>query len=357
MFAIGDKKLMPGPDYSSIVINAKNGNVRANRSWVLGRVLRDFDYWKPSAIEDAVQNQLNDAQMADWAAEKERAGKAPDDGTISMPARRKRAGLCISVFSTSSARRAGQPANDWVFYSGILVAIFQLGIASIPCALYDQWSILLITACGTLLASLSGSLPQWKAEKWQCRRGSKTVILTQGNGAQHAIVVIGAGDALNLEDLAVSDGEKSSLLLKIFAAFLATLWLVFLVSVAGVKENTWFLLAVGGLGMMHNVLVAETPRKPKAFGLHLELLEVIGHRETMQALMNLEDKHPGVGTSLVPTFFPGKLRDNEERFWKQKALELAEAQTKEASEKSQTRRAPSSSSPQVMSISAGSCIK
>jgi len=61
-------------------------------------------------------------------------------------------------------------------------------------------------------------------------------------------------------------------------------------------------------------------RRP--FGLHLELVEVIGHRKVMQALMKLENKHPGVGVNLVQIFFPGKLLADEERFWEEKAQEI-----------------------------------
>jgi hypothetical protein len=330
MFAIGDKKLMPEPDYASIVINAKSGYTRDNRSWLVGRVLRDFDYWKPKAVETEVQKIIDDARTADWDKAKRVAGKSPHDDSIPIPSRRQRAGLCVSIFVTSTARRAGAfaVAKDWVFYSGVFATVIQLGVAAIPCGLYGQWLIMLITAWGTILAFASGALPQWKAEKWQCRRRKKTIILTKGNGAQHAIVIIGSdGEALDLEDLAHSDGEKSSLPLRLYAAFLAVLWLVFLITVSGVSQNIWYLLVVGGLGMMQNVLVAGAPRNPGAFGLHLEFLEVIGHYKVMKALMKLEDKYPGVGVHTVKTFFPGKLTEDEERYWNEKADDLAKSQT------------------------------
>lgn len=330
LFAIGDKKLMPEPDYSSIVINAENGYTRDNRSWLIGRVLRDFDYWKPKAVEIEVQNIIDDARHADWDKVKRAAGGSLHDDTIPMPNRRQRAGLCISIFVTSTTRRAGAStiAKDWVFYSGVTATVIQLGVAAIPCGLYDQWLILLIVAWGTTLAFASGALPQWKAEKWQCRRRKKTIILTKGNGAQHAIVIIGSDErALDLEDLAHSDGEKSSLPLRLYAALLAVLWLMFLITVSGVTQNIWYLLAVGGLGMIQNVLVAGAPRNPAAFGLHLEFLEVIGHYKVMKALMKLEDKHPGVGVHMVKTFFPGKLTEDEERYWMEKVDNLDKPQT------------------------------
>lgn len=318
MFSVGDKKLMPEPDYPGILINANSGYVRSNNSWVLGRVLRDFEYWKPKAISEKVDQLLIDG----WNEDKEKALRKNKE----EPPPRERAGLCISVFYTSLTRPSGEAAYDWVFYSGIFTAIVQLGIAAVPCALYNQWLILFLTACGSILAFLSGALPQWKAEKWRCRRGKKTVVLTRGNGSQHAIVIINAGDdAMDLEDLAGSEGAKSSLPQRLWAAFLAFLWLAFLITVSGVKMETWYLLGVGGIGMLQNVFVAGAPRKPKAFGLHLELEDVIGNHKVMKALMALEDKYPRVGASLVSTFFPGNLRDDEIAFW-ERAKELAESQ-------------------------------
>lgn len=74
--------------------------------------------------------------------------------------------------------------------------------------------------------------------------------------------------------------------------------------------------------MVQNVLAARAPRRPPTVGFHLELLEVIGYYRVMTALMKLEDKYPGVGANMITTFFQGKLLENEERFWKEKAEEL-----------------------------------
>jgi hypothetical protein len=58
--------------------------------------------------------------------------------------------------------------------------------------------------------------------------------------------------------------------------------------------------------------------------LHLEFDEVISDSKVMRASMKVEDKHLGVGASLVATFFLGKMRKHEECFWEQKAKELDE---------------------------------
>jgi hypothetical protein len=41
--AIGEKKLMPETDCPSIVVNCENGHTRSNKSWILGRLLRDHE--------------------------------------------------------------------------------------------------------------------------------------------------------------------------------------------------------------------------------------------------------------------------------------------------------------------------
>src|SRR5271170_4940945 len=38
---VGDGRLMPEPDYHCKVINVENGFARENRSWIIGRLLRD----------------------------------------------------------------------------------------------------------------------------------------------------------------------------------------------------------------------------------------------------------------------------------------------------------------------------
>jgi hypothetical protein len=112
------------------------------------------------------------------------------------------------------------------------------------------------------------------------------VILTGGNGTRHVMVIIGAGKGLDLEDLAVGesprmrqrtehsnqlarrecdkdgnfmkdlegkDKKKILMLCGVLVSFwitqvscliLAFLWIVFLITVAGLKQNTWYLLAI-----------------------------------------------------------------------------------------------------------------
>ncbi|KAL8920387.1 MAG: hypothetical protein Q9208_006268 [Pyrenodesmia sp. 3 TL-2023] len=294
--AVGDNKLMPlSPDCQSIVINTKTGYVRTNQSWILGRILRDYECWMSASIK----NEL-----------KAKVGKT----------RSHKAGLCVSFFDAVEAKdgkKAGEPTFDIVWMSGFIVALIQLGIATVPCGLYRQYIILLVTACGIVLAFASGALPQWKEEKLACRSGSRKVVaLTKGNGAQHVIVINGRGVGLDLEDLAAADGV-TLMSTRYYAFGLALLWLALLITVAGIRENTWYMLAVGSIGMVQNVFVAGKSRKPSAFGLHLEFSKAIVKEKVMMTLMATEIAYPTIGRALISTFFPGNLTKQEEEWWAQ----------------------------------------
>ena len=228
-------------------------------------------------------------------------------------------GLCLSVYEPSKVNVAGEPTRDGIYWSGLPVAFAQLVIASIPIVTTKDWSIFMITVSGTALALVTGSLPRWKAEKWPCRRGSySTYILTGGNGAQHAIIILGNGRGLNLEDLAVSGQMKQSALdivTRPCLLIVSALWICLLVSAAGLYRNTWYLLAVGGIGILQNVIVAGWRRHPSTLGIHLVFCEAVGEMTTMDALLAVEKKYPGVGKNLLPVFFPGALLPAEVQQW------------------------------------------
>ncbi|KAK0236546.1 hypothetical protein EDD85DRAFT_770665 [Armillaria nabsnona] len=285
MNVFGDGRLVPPPDYPAMVINAQNGYKRDSKSWVLGRLLRDF------------QRPLCDS-----------------------------VGMTITVFEAVDADSAGKPSVDLWWYSGILVILVQLGVAAIPCALHENWSILFITAAGTMLALATGALPQWRSEKWACRRNTKKVLsVTGGNGTRYVMVILGRGVGLDLEDLAAAepprmrrrgkDDNSAFLFTQVACLTLATLWIVFLITVTALKQDTWYLLGVGCLGMVQNVLVAGTERLISTSGIHLEKVEEYQQEEVMYALMDLEEDYPKVGKSLVGELFPSGLLEAETRWW------------------------------------------
>ncbi|KAK0482473.1 hypothetical protein IW261DRAFT_1418036 [Armillaria novae-zelandiae] len=285
MSVLGDGRLVPAPDYPAKVINAENGYKRDNKSWVIGRLLRDFE--RPLA--DNV-------------------------------------GLSITVFEAVEGDSAGRPSVDLWWYSGLVVIIIQHALAAIPCGLHKNWSILFITSAGTMLALITGSLPQWRREKWACRRKTKKICsVTGGNGTRHVMVILGKGVGLDLEDLAAAEsprmrqrGKDDNLefrFTQVACLLLAILWIVFLITVTALKEDTWYLLGVGGLGMAQNVLVAGTERRIGTSGIHLKRIKGYEQEKVMDTLMDLEKDYPKVGKSLVTEFFPSGLREVETQWW------------------------------------------
>jgi hypothetical protein len=150
---------MPEADCACKVINGKSGYIRDNTSWVIGRLVRDYERWMDKPVEAHLKKMIADKLCENKAAaEALKAGFGAD-----MP-KPKQAGLCVSFWKVSDAE-AGHPGHDLLYYSGIAVAIIQLCIAAIPWGLFGDWSIMLVTACGMVLSLATGCLPQWVKEK------------------------------------------------------------------------------------------------------------------------------------------------------------------------------------------------
>jgi hypothetical protein len=311
---VGENKLMPTPDCACIAINGKSGYFRSNSSWILGRMVRDYESWMDGKIKEKVDEVIDQrwTQLEDEA--RENGEPAPE--------RPKQAGLCVSIYQPTPNAIVGEPVYDKISLWGFAVAIFQLGMASIPCGLFGDWGILMITVCGIVLSSVMASLPQWKNEKWACRRlpkgGDKKVAFTRGNGSQHAIVIVGSEGFLDLEDLAsgqMNVDVSVSTTTRVAVAGLALFWILLLITAAGLKQNTWFLLAVGGIGILQNVFVAGWRRHPRDSGIPIDFVTVFGDMKVMNALYAVEDAYPYLGRSLLETFFPGKLWPDEQDRW------------------------------------------
>ena len=302
-------------DSTCLVINAKTGYSRVGERWILNRILDDYEYWMDPRVRTRMLQIQEEVKIHDqhklWKGE-------PQSITGPSASFRPRVGLCVSIYEAGFNSEAGRPALDFLFYSGIGTTLVQLGIAAIPVGIYGDWSIIMITAIGTALSYATGSLPQWKNEKWACRRHSrKTVILTKGNGAQHAIVIFGNGHGLDLEDLAAPNDlpRKSLDMTSVALVVFAFLWSALLITVAGKKENVWYLVAVCGLGTLQNVFVANFRRHPSAYGIHLNFVEIIARPKVMDTLVLVEEKYANVGRSMLEVFFPGNLRPNEQDKW------------------------------------------
>ena len=233
---IGDMRLMPTNDSPAILVNCSNGFARETRSWVLGRLLRDHE-------------SRHDVD-----------GRSKSDGGRAESIR-------IDVFNLHPV---STPERDLVWWLGWLVILAQIGIAILPWGLYGDWGILLVTLCGTYLAATTCAMPQWQQEKWAGRklRRDKVTCLTRGNGYPHIMVFIGRQGSWDLEHLATgiaiprAETRWESLVL-------AILWICLLISVSGLRKHTWFLIAIGGIGMLQNVLAAGISREPSASNFHV----------------------------------------------------------------------------------------
>lgn len=327
MSIVGDNHLMPDdPDHSAILINCSNAYTRTNQSWILGRILRDHE-----------------------------ATHEVDLSTESIR---------IDIFVATGADDKPDIDTKWIL-SWVVILVQQV-LAAVPWIKYGDWTILMVTLSGTLAALVAGMLPQWIDEKWSTRRITKRkiVALTQGNGHHNVMVFINdekRGPGPDIEALA--GGVKASRSeTRWISAVLSVFWVLLLITVSGLKAHSWFLIGVGGIGMLQNLYLAGASRTPGAFNIHLEPYDpptIIGRRlpkrppkvpladlvrpgeqfqpltqvgGVMGALMALENLLPHAGASLVPVFFPGMLKHEPERLkfqWEKDFWEQALSEDKE----------------------------
>lgn len=326
---VGDGRLLPQADYPVKVFNLDSGYCRQNKHWMIGRLLRD-----QIAMLDRKDHQYG-----------------------------RQCGIRISIFAAEkNTSGATKLRYGTLHYIAALTMMFQLIVAAIPVVLQGQWNILLTTGIGTLLVLTMGCIPQWSAEKLpnsqMCR---KTFGLTSGNGSQDIIVIFGSGKCLDLEELSTAESPRSGRpwlkfpwlsvsqssqpsaenasphnnlrrakmfrslpqgfwITRIVVTFQSVCWLLLLVNVAAIKSHTWYLLAVGAIGMFQNAILAGMPRSNEDQNIPMRLVETIYTNKVMDGLMDLEVLYH-CGRHLVPEFFPGPLRADEDRWWEGKVEE------------------------------------
>lgn len=257
--AVGDTRLMPMTDYPAVVVNCSNGFVRESRSWVLGRLFRDYEISHPIDVRPEAEG-----------------GRAES--------------IRIDVFCLGPASTA---TYDFIWWSGLVTLLIQLGIAVAPWVLYGDWGIMLVTLVGILLVAVTCAMPQWIDEKWAGRtlERQKVTCLTRGNGHFHVMVLIGMPGSWDLESLAAG-ASRSRPETRWMSLVLTILWTCLLISISGLTHHTWFLVGIGGLGMLQNVLAAGAPRSPGASNFHLTAFSrcptIIGRRRKYQDDQNAD---------------------------------------------------------------------
>ncbi|RDW59171.1 hypothetical protein BP5796_12095 [Coleophoma crateriformis] len=251
--------------------------------------------------------------------------------------------LRVEVFQVNPDSKycQGVIQRDGTWFCGILTILIQLGIAAIAWWFSKNWAIMMVTGAGTFLSLAQGALPQWRTEKWvfpkpkhptTTPKAPGTVSITRGNGSRHVMVILGSDHRgttsdkpLDLELMASSDDRRHSAdQLTIYATFAFTvLWTALLITVAGpAVKNTWYLIIIGVIGMLQNLYVAGATREMGSLGIHLSLTQPAFHETTIpKVLRRVEESYEGVGASLIPIFFPGGMRADEEdcKFWALKA--------------------------------------
>ena len=339
--AIGDGRLMPAVDCPSIVINARSGIKRENLSWMLGRILRDWE--KHSTC---VYNGRPALTVSIFKFCEEKYKSSPTD------LERNKDKSDGEIHFTPPC-----PKMDLMWYTGIFVMVVQWAVAAVAGIMEKDWLIMTITISGTFLSLAGGALPQWKQEKWSCRRLSepKTVILTRGNGHRHVMILHGLGAGPDLEDLATARASTHWSTFPLLLV-LALSWGVILLSVSNLYNDTWYLVAVGGLGMAQNLFAAGHHRDASAYGIYLEKPDIIlpdppAKNEYGKEIANkvfqvlkktekrMNEKYGihGVGICLLPIFFPNGLRPAEIE-WRDQQLEIyQESDRKESNTKKDCR--------------------
>ena len=315
--AVGDAIFLPNPEHGGYVINvgsAKDqaeaigsGDRRENRSWLLGRLIRDLTL----KIEGKI-------------------GVNPDVSLIIVVYK-------IAPSPVSQGNKQLHPKKDWLWWSFAWAIPLQLGIGCVPWILHGDWSVFLITATGNLLATLTASLPSMRNVQYR-KASRQSYALTRGNGHKYVFIVRpdsyrvderDEGDTVNasslpfLDEIAVNI-QRADINARSLSVVFAVLWVMLLIAVGGLKSGTWYLFGAGTIGMVFNIMTSSMPRDPAAYGLPLEQENAYGFRgqdsprkRVQEVLLELERGYPGAGHALKPLYFTGLPSERDDK-WNEK---------------------------------------
>ena len=348
--AIGDGRLMPVVDCPSMVINARSGIQRKNLSWMLGRILRDWEKHSTCVYNGRPALTVSIFRFSEEKYNSVRKNGQPRPAATDLERNKDKIDGEIRFNPPC-------PKMDLMWYTGIFVMVVQWAVAAVAGIVEKDWLIMTITISGTFLSLAGGALPQWKLEKWSCRRLSepKTVILTRGNGHRHVMILHSLGTGPDLEDLATARASAHWSTFPLLL-ILAILWVVILLSVSNLCDDTWYLVAVGGLGMAQNLFAAGHHRDASAYGINVKNPEIVLpdppakdeygkeiSNKVFQVLKKTEKRMSekygihGVGICLLPIFFPNGLRPAETEWRDQQLENYKESDRKESNTKKDCR--------------------
>ncbi|KAI0643452.1 hypothetical protein C8Q79DRAFT_979056 [Trametes meyenii] len=234
-----------------------------------------------------------------------------------------RRGLTLTFLYTSE--RPGRPVNDAVSYVAAATVVIQLGATTLL-ALFGVASIRLVwtTVAGIVLSTTAGHLLRGQQQR-QMRSAREisperrdVVCITSGNGSAEAIVVVNEGGGARVEDLAAGRASTLGFLATVGVGVLIVLWAMLLLTLTTLDRiDAWTMLALIGVGSAHTAYAARTWRSGAAIGFKFaeERKKVVHSDKVMDVLMKAEEAEVGVGAALLPVFFPGPLRPEEEIWW------------------------------------------
>lgn len=262
----GEGRALPRPDSNCTVVDVATQASSPNKSWVLGRLVRDHTIHITSGLNVTFYNAITNKQ--------------------------------------------GIPSFDWVYYCGFIVMLVQFLLSIIPGALYGDWNILIVTIWGLLLGLAFGALPQWKQEKWTCSTQDDPSVVCLVRGKDVMVIISEGIGHLRLVDLANTEGAPLARGTLAISAILCLLQMGRLLTVAGLHDHAWFSLAITCIGTVYNCIAAGVRRDSATTGIHLEPMEKgrgIFRTDPIEVLKIAEERVQYVGIALLPIVFSGIL--------------------------------------------------
>jgi hypothetical protein len=274
----GTSELLPKPEIDCRVMNLKSGHARANKSFLISRVLRD--------LESKYANRVS--------------------------------GLTIEILDASNPL---QSVKAFPYTSA--VCIIQMALLLVAFLRHDHGHVLLLFATAHALNFGISFMPAWTVQKFSARKdGGKeaTYALIRGNGHRHVFIVRNKHkDAWNLEDLASMASARHDYVHSLELFILACAVIIFsgvavLSAMLSDHEALYFLASLA-MGTVGNILVGVLSQEPAMHGMPLNSIEVITHdSKVMATLQSLEEKYEGLGEPLLKEFLPAGITE-EAQAW------------------------------------------